>query len=57
MRVHSFNNDECMYHVRAHMYIVVDPVPCGEISMVAFIGMSRLKYAVTFRGWRDFEVR
>ena len=46
-----------MYNACAHTYIVVDPVPCGEISRAAFIGMSWLKYAATFRGRRDFEVR
>ena len=34
---------------------VVDPLPCGEISRTAFIGMSWQKRVATFRGWRDFE--
>ena len=37
-----------MYNVCVHTYIVVDPVPCGEISRVAYIVMSWLKYVVTF---------
>ena len=38
----------CM-HARAHTYnIIVNPVPCGEISRAAFIRMSSLKYAATF---------
>ena len=40
----------CTYNARAHTYIVVDPVPCGEISRAAFIGMCWLKYASRFRG-------
>ena len=47
----------CTYNARAHTYIVVDPMPCGEISRAAFIGMSWLKYAAIFRGRRDFEVQ
>ena len=47
----------CMYNARAHTYIVIDPVPCGEISRVAFIGMCWLKYVARFRGRQDFEVR
>ena len=44
-------------NAHVHMYIVVDPVvPCSEILRVVFIGMSWLKYVVTFRGRRDFEV-
>ena len=46
----------CTYNAHAHMHIVVDPVPCGEILRAAFIGMSWLKYAATFRGWQNFEV-
>ena len=46
----------CTYNARAHTYIVVDPVPCGEILRAAFIGMSWLKYAAIFRGRQDFEV-
>ena len=42
----------CMYNVCVLTYIVVDPVPCGEISKAAFIGMSWLKYAATFKGGR-----
>ena len=38
----------CMYNARAHTYTVVDPVPCGAILRVAFIGMSWLKYVTTF---------
>ena len=47
----------CTYNARAHMYIIVDPVPCGKILRAAFIGMCWLKYAATFRGQQDFEVR
>ena len=57
-RVHSFNNEPsciCTYNARAHTFIVVDPVPCGDISRVAFIRMCWLKYGATFRGQRDFE--
>ena len=32
-----------------HICIGVDPLPCGEISRVAFIGMIYLK------GWQHFE--
>ena len=39
------------------MYIVGDPLPCGEISRVAFTGISMQKHAARFRGRRDFEVR
>ena len=35
------------------MYIIDDLLPCGDISRAAFIGM---RYAVTFKGWWDFEV-
>ena len=34
--------------MRVPVYIAVDPVPCDEILRAAFIGMSWLKYAVTF---------
>ena len=34
----------------------VYPLPCSKISRAAFIGLSWLKYAVTFQGWWDFEV-
>ena len=44
-------------HVRIDIIIVVDPVPCGEISRDAFIEMSWLKYAAEFQGRQDFEVR
>ena len=40
----------CTHNARSHTYIVVDPVPCSEISRAAFIGMSWLKYAATFWG-------
>ena len=55
----SFNNKlfVCTYNVCAHTYIVVDSVSCSEILRAAFIGMGWLKYAATFRGWRDFEVQ
>ena len=39
------------------MDIAVDPLPCGEISRVAFIGTSLQIDAATFQGWRDFEMR
>ena len=42
--------------VRVHTYIAVDPIPCGEISRVAFIGKSLQKHVATFQGRRDFEV-
>ena len=45
----------CMCNACVHMYVVVDPLPCGEVSRVASLGMSWLKYAVTFRGRQDFE--
>ena len=35
----------CIYNACVQMYIIVDPVPCGEILRAVFIGMSRLKYA------------
>ena len=37
------------------MYIADDPLPCGEISMAAFIGMSVQKHAARFRGQQDFK--
>ena len=42
MHVHSFNNKPfvCTYNVHAHTCIVVDPVPCSDISRVVFNGMS-----------------
>ena len=43
-----------MYNACAHTYIAGDPLPYGEISRVAFIGMRSEKL---FRGWWDFEVR
>ena len=52
-----FSNNVCTYNVRAHTYIVVDPLPCSEISRAAFIGMSWLKYEVTFQGRWDFGVQ
>ena len=36
--------------------IAGDPLPCGEISRAAFIGMSSQKYATTLRGRRDFDI-
>ena len=36
----------CTYNVRALTYIVIDPVTCGEISRVVFIGISWLKYSM-----------
>ena len=27
----------CMYNARVHTYVVTNPLPCGEISRVAFI--------------------
>ena len=47
---------ECMYNACVNTHIVVDSLPCGDILRVAFIGVSWLKYAVTFWGWWDFEV-
>ena len=38
----------CTYNVHAHMYIAVDPLPCGEISRAAFIGKSLQKHAAGF---------
>ena len=32
-----------MNTVLAHTYVVLDPLPCGEISRAAFIGMIYLK--------------
>ena len=37
----------CMYNVRAHMHIVVNPIPCSEILKAVFIGISWLKYVAT----------
>ena len=46
----GFDNQHCSPFVRlsmnnacVHTYIAVDPLPCGEISRVAFIGMICLK--------------
>ena len=47
----------CMYKVRAHTYIAVDPLPFSEISRAVFIGKSLQKHVATFQGRRDFEVR
>ena len=44
-------------HVCLNMYIAVDPLPYGEISRVAFIGISWKKHAAAFQGWRNFEVQ
>ena len=46
---------------RAHtyMYIAADPLPCGEISRAAFIGMICLKVRRDFKGgdnWRCGEI-
>ena len=46
----------CTYNACARAFIVVDPVPCGDILRVVFIRMCWLKYAATFQGRRDFEV-
>ena len=40
----------CTYTARVHTYIIGDPVPCGEISRMAFSGTSYLKHAARFRG-------
>ena len=51
----------CTYNARVHTYIVVDPLPCGNISGVAFIGVSWQKHVATFweqwdfKVWRDFQ--
>ena len=39
------------------MEIAVDPLPCGKILRVTFIGMTWQTDAARFRGQRDFEVR
>ena len=59
MRAHSLYLYAPVMRVRIHNnIIVVDPVPCGEISRAAFyIGMSWLKYAATFQGAARFEIR
>ena len=46
-----------MYNARVHTYVAVDPLPCGEILRLAFIGESLQKHAVTLLGRRDFKVR
>ena len=56
MRVHSSIISRT-YNACAHTYIAGDPLPCGEISRAAFIGMISEKHAAIFRGWWDFEVR
>ena len=43
-------------HVCLNMYIAVDPLPYGEISRVAFIGISWKKHAATYQVRWDFEV-
>ena len=59
----SISLSVCLYNACGHMYIVVDPLLHGDILRATFIGMSWLKYAVTFwgqwkfEGWWDFEVR
>ena len=45
-----------MCNARAHTYIAGDPLPCGEISRAAFIGMSMQKHVARFRRQRDFKV-
>ena len=45
-RVASPGIDVCAYNI---MYIVVNPLPCGEISRAVFIGTSWLKYVARFR--------
>ena len=45
----------CTYNACVYAYIAVDPLPCGEISRAAFIGMSIQKHAARFQGRRDFE--
>ena len=47
----------CTYNALSHMYIAVDPSPCGEISRAAFIGTSWQKYVARFQGWWDFKVQ
>ena len=42
-------------NARVHMEIAVNPVPCGEISRVAFIGTCWQIDAARFRGRQDFE--
>ena len=37
----------CTYCAHTYTHTAVDPVPCGEISRAAFIGMNWLKYVVT----------
>ena len=44
-------------NARVHTYTAGNPLPCGEISRVVFIGMSMQKHVVRFRGQQDFEVR
>ena len=40
-----------------HIYECNNNHNYGEISRAAFIGMSWLNYAATFRGQQNFEVR
>ena len=47
----------CTYSACEHTYIAGNPLTCGEILRVVFIGMSSQKHAATFRGRRDFEVQ
>ena len=47
----------CTYNARVHADIVIDPVPCGEISRAAFIGMLLAEICGDILRGRDFEVR
>ena len=47
----------CTHNKCAPTHITVNPLPCGEVSRVVLTEMTQLKYAVTFRGWWDFEVQ
>ena len=38
----------CTYNTCVHTYIIVDPLPCGEILRAVFTWMSWLNSAVTF---------
>ena len=61
MQVCSFNNEPiCMMYVSIGRYILINPIPCSEISKAAFIVMCWLKHAVRqgsgFQGAVRFRV-
>ena len=46
----------CIHNEHAHTFIASDPLPWGEISWVAYIGICLQKRGATFRGRQDFEM-